>query len=139
VVNIDGDGSFLINAQELSTLVEAGLPVKTVILNNRFHGMVRQWQEVLYGARYSSVDLTTAPDFVKLAEAYGCTGLRITSPTALASELERALTLPGPVVVDVVVDGRENVFPMVPPGAANKDMLLRLPRPEGEGAGKRSR
>jgi acetolactate synthase I/II/III large subunit len=138
VVNIDGDGSFLINAQELSTLVESKLPVKTFILNNRFHGMVRQWQEVLYGARYSAVDLSTAPDFVRLAEAYGCAGLRITTPAELVPTLERALALPGPVVVDVVVDGRENVFPMVPPGAANKDMILSLPE-EDESAGKRSR
>src|SRR5690606_3554309 len=69
VVNIDGDGSFLLNVQELATVVEARLPVKTIIVNNRYHGMVRQWQELVYGGNYSSVDLSVAPDFVKLAEA----------------------------------------------------------------------
>jgi acetolactate synthase-1/2/3 large subunit len=127
VVNIDGDGSFVITSQELATLVEAKLPVKTVIVNNSAHGMVRQWQKLLYDGRYNAVDLSIAPDFSKLAEAYGCAGIRVTKPHEVGPTLERAFAEPGPVVVDVVVDREECVFPMVRAGDANKDMLLELP------------
>jgi acetolactate synthase-1/2/3 large subunit len=127
VINIDGDGSFLLSAQELATAVESQLPVKTVILDNKFHGMVRQWQELVYKKRYTAVDLTVAPDFVKLAEAYGCVGLRATRPDEVRPILEAALALREPVVVHIVVDREECVLPMVPVGNANKDMILTVP------------
>lgn len=124
VVNVDGDGSFVMSSIELATIAASRLPVKTVILNNGVHGMVRQWQEIVYGERYCAVDLTGSPDFVKLAEAYGCTGLRATDPSELSAVLHRAFKTPGPVVVDVLVDRRECVYPFVLPGQANVDMLI---------------
>ncbi|MFQ5898109.1 MAG: biosynthetic-type acetolactate synthase large subunit [Candidatus Methylomirabilia bacterium] len=127
VVNIDGDGSFVMNGQELATCFEFQLPVKTVIINNGYHGMVRQWQEIIYKERYCAVDLSASPDFVKLAEAYGCVGIRATKPSEVVSALEKAFATPGPVVVDVMVDRQEDVFPMVPAGGANKDMILERP------------
>ena len=127
VVNIDGDGSFVMNSQEMATLVESRLPVKTVIINNGFHGMVRQWQEIIYGGRFCAIDLSVSPDYVKLAEAYGCAGIRATKPSDVVPALEKALATPGPVVVDMVVDREECVFPMVPAGGANKDMILSRP------------
>ncbi|MBI4587528.1 MAG: biosynthetic-type acetolactate synthase large subunit [Candidatus Rokubacteria bacterium] len=127
VVNIDGDGSFVMNSQELATLYENRLPVKTVIINNGYHGMVRQWQEIIYKERYCAIDLSASPDFVKLAEAYGCVGIRATKPSEVVPALEKAFSTPGPVVVDMMVDREENVFPMVPAGGANKDMILERP------------
>ncbi|MFQ5521179.1 MAG: biosynthetic-type acetolactate synthase large subunit [Candidatus Methylomirabilia bacterium] len=127
VVNIDGDGSFVMNSQELATCFESRLPVKTVIINNGYHGMVRQWQEIIYKERYCAVDLSASPDFVKLAEAYGCAGIRATKPSEVVPALEKAFATPGPVVVDVMVDREEDVFPMVPAGGANKDMILERP------------
>ncbi len=127
VVNIDGDGSFVMNSQELATCFEFGLPVKTVIINNGFHGMVRQWQEIIYKERYCAIDLSASPDFVKLAEAYGCVGIRATKPSEVVPALEKAFFTPGPVVVDMMVDREEDVFPMVPAGGANKDMILERP------------
>ncbi|MFQ5829142.1 MAG: biosynthetic-type acetolactate synthase large subunit [Candidatus Methylomirabilia bacterium] len=127
VVNIDGDGSFLMNSQELATCCHWHLPVKTVIINNGYHGMVRQWQEIIYKERYCAIDISASPDFVKLAEAYGCVGIRASKPSEVVSALEKALATPGPVVVDMAVDRYENVFPMVPAGGANKDMILERP------------
>jgi acetolactate synthase-1/2/3 large subunit len=127
VINIDGDGSFSMNSQELATCYQHGLPVKTVILNNGGHGMVRQWQEIIYGGRFCAIDLGASPDFVKLAEAYGCAGIRASKPSEVVPALEKALATPGPVVVDVWVDREECVFPMVPAGGANKDMILDKP------------
>jgi acetolactate synthase-1/2/3 large subunit len=127
VVNIDGDGSFVMNSQELATCFEFGLPVKTVIINNGYHGMVRQWQEIIYKERYCAIDLSASPDFVKLAEAYGCVGIRATKPSEVVPALEKAFSTPGPVVVDMMVDREEDVFPMVPAGGANKDMILDRP------------
>ena len=127
VVNIDGDGSFVMNSQELATCFEFRLPVKTVIINNGYHGMVRQWQEIIYKERYSAVDLSASPDFVKLADAYGCVGIRATKPSEVVPALEKAFSTPGPVVVDMMVDREECVFPMVPAGGANKDMILERP------------
>jgi acetolactate synthase-1/2/3 large subunit len=124
VVCVDGDGSFGMSCIELATLVGARLPVKIVVLNNGSHGMVRQWQELFCGGRHTAVDLWGQPDFARLAEVYGCTGLRVSRPSDVAATIEQALHAPGPVVVDVTVDQEECVFPMVPPGAANKDMLL---------------
>ncbi len=127
VVLIDGDGSFIMNSQELATVVENRLPIKTVIINNGGHGMVRQWQDIIYGGRFHSIDLSASPDFVKLAEAYGAVGIRATKPNEVVPALEKAFAVPGPVVVDVVVDKDEYCFPMVPAGGANKDMILEKP------------
>ncbi|MBI2526725.1 MAG: biosynthetic-type acetolactate synthase large subunit [Candidatus Rokubacteria bacterium] len=127
VVNVDGDGSFQMNSQELATCVEEKLPVKTVIINNGGHGMVRQWQRLIYKERYCASDLGGSPDFVRLAEAYGCTGLRVTRPSEVVPALEKMIATPGPVVLDVTVDKHECVFPMVPAGGANIDMILAPP------------
>ena len=127
VVNIDGDGSFVMNSQELATCYESRLAVKTIILNNGGHGMVRQWQEIIYGGRFCAIDLSASPDFVKLADAYGCVGIRATKPSEVVPALEKAFSTPGPVVVDVAVEKDEWVFPMVPAGGANKDMILERP------------
>ena len=127
VVNIDGDGSFVMNSQELATCFEFRLPVKTVIINNGYHGMVRQWQEIIYKERYCAIDISASPDFVKLADAYGCVGIRATKPSEVVPALEKAFSTPGPVVVDMMVDREEDVFPMVPAGGANKDMILERP------------
>jgi acetolactate synthase-1/2/3 large subunit len=127
VVNIDGDGSFVMNSQELATCFDHQLPVKTVILNNGGHGMVRQWQEIIYNGRFCAIDFAGSPDFVKLADAYGCAGIRATKPPEVVPALEKAFSTPGPVVVDVWVEKNEWVFPMVPAGGANKDMILDRP------------
>jgi acetolactate synthase-1/2/3 large subunit len=127
VVNVDGDGSFQMNSQELATCFESNLPVKTIILNNGCHGMVRQWQDIIYKQRFCAVDLSGSPDFVKLAEAYRCVGLRATKPSEVTATLEKAFSTPGPVLVDMWVDRDECVFPMVPAGGANTDMILEKP------------
>jgi acetolactate synthase-1/2/3 large subunit len=124
VVDIAGDGSIQMNIQEMMTAVQYRLPVKVVILNNQFLGMVRQWQELFFDKRYSSTCLSCAPDFVKLAEAYGATGLRATRPEEVVPTLERAFATPGPVMVDMRVSPEENVYPMVPAGASLKKMIL---------------
>jgi acetolactate synthase-1/2/3 large subunit len=130
VINIDGDGSFAMNSQELATCFEEGLPVKTVIINNGGHGMVRQWQRIIYKERFCAIDLGSSPDFVKLAEAYGCTGIRATKPSEVVPALEKMIATPGPVVLDVRVSKDECVFPMVPAGGANIDMILAPPSRE---------
>ncbi len=127
VINIDGDGSFAMNSQELATCFTEGLPVKTVIINNGGHGMVRQWQRIIYNERFFAIDLPNIPDFVRLAEAYGCMGLRVTKPSEVVPAIEKMLSTPGPVILDVIVDKDECVFPMVPAGGANVDMILDLP------------
>ncbi|HET8579296.1 MAG TPA: biosynthetic-type acetolactate synthase large subunit [Methylomirabilota bacterium] len=127
VVNVDGDGSFIMNSQELATCVEEGLAVKTVIINNGGHGMVRQWQRIIYKERFCAIDFKGSPDFVRLAEAYGCVGIRATKPADVVPALEKMIATPGPVVVDVWVDKDECVFPMVPAGGANTDMILAPP------------
>ncbi len=132
VVLVDGDGSFVMNSQELATIVENRMPIKAVIINNAGHGMVRQWQDVIYGGRFCSIDLSASPDFVKLAEAYGAVGIRASKPNEVVPALEKAFAIPGPVVVDVVVDKDEYCFPMVPAGGANKDMLLEKPNREAK-------
>jgi len=125
VVAFVGDGGFQMTAQELATAVQYGTNTKVIIMNNNYLGMVRQWQEKFYSRRYSEVDLETGPDFVKLAEAYGACGLRATHPSELRKVLERGLRTPGVVVMDINVTPEENVFPMVPPGAGLKEMVLR--------------
>jgi len=130
VVNVDGDGSFAMNSQELATCFTEGLPVKTIIINNSGHGMVRQWQRIIYKERYCAIDLPGVPDWVKLAEAYGCVGLRVSKPAEVVPALEKMLSTPAPVVLDVCVDKDECVFPMVPAGGANTEMILAPPTRE---------
>jgi acetolactate synthase-1/2/3 large subunit len=123
VVCIAGDGSIQMNAQELATCSQNGIPVKVVILNNGYLGMVRQWQELFWDKRYSHVDMGQWPDFVKLAEAYGATGVRLTDKTSLVDDLKAAIATHGPVVVDVRVTREENTYPMIPAGQAARDMV----------------
>jgi acetolactate synthase-1/2/3 large subunit len=123
VVCVTGDGSIQMNAQEFATCADNDIDVKVFIMNNGFLGMVRQWQELFWEKRYSHVTLGGNPDFVKLAEAYGCTGLRLTDKTTLVDDMRAALALPGPVVVDVRVTAEENVYPMISPGEAARDMV----------------
>jgi len=124
VVDIAGDSSIQMNIQEMATAVQSGLPVKVVILNNGYMGMVRQWQELFYDKRYVSTCMDCAPDFVKLAEAYGAVGLRATKPEEVEAVLAKGLNIPEPVIMDFVVEQEEGVYPMVPAGAAITDMLL---------------
>ena len=123
VVCITGDGSIQMNAQEFATCAQEGIPVKVIICNNGYLGMVRQWQELFWEKRYSAVDLGQYPDFVKLAEAYGCTGVRLTQKGTLVDDLKAAIATPGPVVVDVRVTREENTYPMIVPGEAARDMV----------------
>ncbi len=124
VIDIAGDGSIQMNSQELATVVQYNLPVKVIILNNGYLGMVRQWQELFFDKHYSSTTMDHAPDFVKLADAYGALGLRATKPEEVEPILRQAFAHPGPVVVDIVVAAEENVYPMVPAGEAIANMLL---------------
>jgi len=124
VIDIAGDGSIQMNIQELATIMQYGLPVKVAILNNCFLGMVRQWQELFYEKCYSQTCMTHGPDFIKLAEAYGASGLRATSPAEVVPTIEKALSIDGPVIMEFVVEQEECVYPMVPAGAAINKMLL---------------
>jgi acetolactate synthase-1/2/3 large subunit len=123
VVAVVGDGGFQMTNQELATAVQYDLPVKVVIMNNGYLGMVRQWQEMFYERAYSEVDLSVSPDFVKLAEAYGALGLRATRPEELHDVLAAGLSHKGVAVIDVVVAKEENVFPIVPAGGNARDMI----------------
>jgi acetolactate synthase-1/2/3 large subunit len=124
VVDIAGDGSIQMNIQELATAVTYDIPVKIVILNNGFLGMVRQWQELYYDKRYSHTHIADIPDFVKLAEAYGAVGLRATRPDEVEATLLKGLNTPGVVVMDFHVEPEEGVYPIVAPGAPLTDMVL---------------
>jgi acetolactate synthase-1/2/3 large subunit len=124
VVAVVGDGGFQMTNQELATAVQYNLPVKIVIMNNGYLGMVRQWQEMFYDRFYSEVDISVAPDFVKLAEAYGAFGVRATRPDELSSVLAAGLAHKGVAVIEVVVSKEENVFPIVPAGANARDMVF---------------
>jgi acetolactate synthase-1/2/3 large subunit len=121
------------NIQELATAVINKLPVKVAILNNRYLGMVRQWQELFFSERYSHTNLDVTPDFVKVAEAYGAVGLRATKPSEVEPVLKEAFKTKRPVLMDFVVDWKEKVYPMVPAGAALDQMLFE----EAEKAGKK--
>ena len=123
VVCIAGDGSVQMNMQELATCAQEGIDIKVLIMNNGYLGMVRQWQELFWDRRYSQVDMGRFPDFVKLAEAYGATGLRFTEKAGLVDNLREAIATPGPVMVDVRVGREENVYPMIAPGQAARDMV----------------
>ena len=124
VVDIAGDGSIQMNIQEMATAVQYELPVKVVILNNRYLGMVRQWQELFYDGCYACTDIAQAPDFVKLAEAYGAVGLRASKPEEVMSTIKEGLSIHKPVIMDFLVEQEECVYPMVPSGAPITEMLL---------------
>jgi acetolactate synthase I/II/III large subunit len=123
VVCIAGDGSIQMNIQELATCAQDKIPVKVFIMNNGYLGMVRQWQELFWEKRYSHVDMGSFPDFVKLAEAYGATGMRFTDKATLVDDMKAALATEGPVVVDVRVTREENTYPMIAPGQPARDMV----------------
>ena len=124
VIDIAGEASVLMTMQELSTAVQFQLPIKIFILNNEYMGMVRQWQQLLHGGRYAHSYSAALPDFVKLAEAYGAKGIRATTPAELDAAILDMIDHPGPVVFDCVVDKAENVYPMIPSGAAHDEMIL---------------
>ena len=124
VINVAGEASWLMNMQEMSTAVQYRLPVKQFILNNERLGMVRQWQQLLHGERYSSSWSEALPDFVKLAEAFGAKGIRCADPAGLDAAIQEMLDYPGPVIFDCLVEKHENCFPMIPSGKAHNDMLL---------------
>jgi acetolactate synthase-1/2/3 large subunit len=124
VIDIAGDGSIQMNIQELTTAIQYKLPVKLIILNNRYLGMVRQWQELFYEKRYAATDIQDGPDFVKLAEAYGGVGLRAIKPEEVVPVLKEGLGIPRLTIMEFVVDREECVYPMVPAGAPITEMLL---------------
>jgi len=124
VVDIAGEGSILMNMQEMSTAVQYNLPVKIFILNNEYLGMVRQWQELLHGGRYSHSYSEALPDFVKLAEAYGAQGIRCSDPANLDAAIIEMISSPRPVIFDCLVDKTENCLPMIPSGKAHNEMIL---------------
>jgi acetolactate synthase-1/2/3 large subunit len=123
VICVAGDGSVQMNMQELATCSQEGIAVKVFIMNNGYLGMVRQWQELFWDKRYSQVDMGQWPDFVKVAEAYGATGMRLTDKTTLVDDMRAAIATDGPVLVDVRVTREENTYPMIPAGQAARDMV----------------
>jgi acetolactate synthase-1/2/3 large subunit len=125
VIDVAGEASILMNIQEMSTAVQYRLPVKIFILNNKWMGMVRQWQELLHGGRFSESYTAALPDFVKLADAFGGTGLRAETVADLDEAIAKMLSTPGPVILDVAVDDTEMCFPMIPGGAAHNEIMLR--------------
>jgi acetolactate synthase-1/2/3 large subunit len=124
VIDIAGEASIQMTMQEMSTAVQHRLPVKVFIINNRFMGMVRQWQELLHGGRYSQNYTDSLPDFVKLAEAYGGHGVRCSDPAKLDDAIMEMIETPKAVIFDCLVDQKENCFPMIPSGKAHNEMLL---------------
>jgi acetolactate synthase-1/2/3 large subunit len=126
VAVVTGDGSFQMNLQELATVVMNKIPVKIILLNNGYLGMVRQWQELFHGKRYSSTTIKDSVDFVKLAEAFGAKGLRVTEPDQLEKAIATAFATEGPFLLDCVVEPEENVWPMVPTGAPIHEMMGEL-------------
>jgi acetolactate synthase-1/2/3 large subunit len=136
VAAIVGDGGFQMTMSELSTAVNEKLPLKIILLNNRYLGMVRQWQNLFYRNRLSGVDLKGNPDFVRLAESYGCKALRIEKSSQVREVLQQALDYTeGPCLVDAEVEKEDNVFPMIPAGGSANDMILGPPE-KGPPAGR---
>ncbi len=124
VMDIAGEASILMNIQEMSTIAQYRLPVKVFILNNQYMGMVRQWQELLHGSRYSETYSEALPDFVKLAESFHAEGLRANSIDELDDVIHAMLASPRAVIADICVDQKENCFPMIPSGAPHNEMIL---------------
>ena len=124
VIDIAGDGSFQMTLQELAVVRQHNLNVKVIILNNKFLGMVKQWQDLFFNKRYAATSIPAQPDFVKLAEAYGIKGFRADTPKEATQTLEDVLRTKGPCIVDLVVDPEEHVYPMVPAGGSTKDIVL---------------
>lgn len=127
VIDVAGDGSIQMNIQELATAVIYKLPVKVAILNNRYLGMVRQWQELFYSERYSHTDLDVVPEFIEVAHAYGAIGLKATKPSEVEPVLKEAFKVKKPVFMDFIIDRKEKVYPMVPAGAPIDHMLFEEP------------
>jgi acetolactate synthase-1/2/3 large subunit len=123
VVCLAGDGSLIMTVQELATCVTEQIPVKVFLMNNGYYGMVRQWQELFWDKRYSSVEMGASPDWVKLAEAFGARGMRVDDKAELLGVFKDALADDGPVLVDVRVTQEENCYPMIPAGQAARDMV----------------
>jgi acetolactate synthase-1/2/3 large subunit len=124
VIDIAGEASWVMNMQEMSTLVQHRLPVKSFILNNSYMGMVRQWQDFFHGNRHAESYMDSLPDFVKLAESFGAVGLRATTPDELDDVIQEMIAVDKPVIADIVVDRAENVYPMIPGGAAHNEIML---------------
>jgi acetolactate synthase-1/2/3 large subunit len=124
VINVAGEASWLMNMQEMGTAIQFRLPVKQFILNNERLGMVRQWQELLHGERYSHSWSEALPDFVKLAEAFGAKGIRVDDPADLDEAIKEMIAYDGPVILDCLVEKHENCFPMIPSGEPHNKMLL---------------
>ncbi|NBX03046.1 MAG: acetolactate synthase 3 large subunit, partial [Alphaproteobacteria bacterium] len=124
VVCVTGEASILMNIQELSTMMQFKLPLKVLILNNRYMGMVRQWQEMFHGNRHANSYMESLPDFIKLAEAYGMVGLRCDKVADVDATLKKMIETPGPVIVDMMVDQNENVYPMIAAGAAHYELVM---------------
>ncbi len=127
VFAVVGDGGFQMSIPELATIASYGLPIKIIVMNNGYLGMVRQWQELFYNNRLSSVTLDCFPDVEKLAGAYGFTGRTVENPRELGNALEAAVREPGPYLLNVKVTATENVYPMVPAGGAINEMVLSAP------------
>ncbi len=123
VIDIAGDGSFMMNCQELATTVVEDVPVVVAVMNNHYLGMVRQWQELFFDRRYSGVDLGEVPDYLKLAEAFGANGIRVEKPGDIRNAVKEAFSSGRPTVIDFVVKREANIFPMVPPGGCLKDII----------------
>jgi acetolactate synthase-1/2/3 large subunit len=130
VIDIAGDASVLMNMQEMSTALQYDLPIKIFILNNEWMGMVRQWQQLLHGERYSHSYSSSLPDFVKLAEAYGAVGLRAEHPDELDAAILEMIDTPRPVIFDCRVEKSENCLPMIPSGKAHNEMILAQDAPD---------
>ena len=124
VVDVAGEASILMTMQEISTAIQYNLPIKIFILNNQYMGMVRQWQELLHEKNYSESYSEALPDFVKLAEAYGCVGIRAEHPDELDEKIKEMISVNKPVIFDCRVDQAENCFPMIPSGKPHNQMLL---------------
>lgn len=124
VILFTGDGSIMMNCQEMATAANNNIPVKIIVMNNQVLGMVNQWQRMFYEERYSHTCLKGQTDFVKLAEAMGVTGLRVTKPSELTATLEEALRIDGPVLVDIFIPCGEDVLPMVPANCRLDQMVL---------------
>jgi len=123
VVAVSGDGSIMMNIQELATLKRYNIPVKIVLFDNKALGMVRQWQELFFNENYSEVDLSDNPDFVKVAEAFGIPSFRVERADQVDDAIDRMFDQKGPVLLHVLIDPKENVWPLVPPGKSNEQMM----------------